>query len=78
MNKEFRHGKKEGEEAIPLPEKKKENESPNGKGAVGDGAPPTIPLHEKDMKKDFIVGKVNVPHSLMGRVDGDGVVHLEP
>ena len=78
MNKEFRHGKKEGEEeSFSLPENKKGDESRNGKGAVGDAAPPTIPLHEKEMKKDFLVGKVNVPHSLMGKVDGDGVVHLE-
>ena len=78
VNKEFRHGKKEGEEAIVLPEKKKKDESTNSNGAVGDGAPPTIPLQEKEMKKDFILGKVNISHNLMGREDGDGVVHLEP
>lgn len=79
VNKEFRHGGREGEEAIALPEKEKEEKSSNSNGAVGDGAPPTIPLYEEETKVDFAVGKVSVPsHNLMGRVDGDGVVHLEP
>lgn len=73
VNKEFRHGKEREEEgeATAQPQKKEKDDSPNGNGAVGDGVPLKIPRDEKEMKKDFVVGKVNIPHGVVGIVDGE-------